>query len=122
VRPKGLRGPGYSDSALVVQAAIAGQGIALSRLSLVREDLADGRLVRPCGPVLRTGFAYYALTIPAAARDRRVQAFVAWLQEQAARQNADPVLAEAVDPVAPPSGTPHEGADGAPLAIEPRTG
>ena len=45
-----LREPGhglsYTDAALIIDAAAAGQGIALSRRALVQRDLAEGRLVR----------------------------------------------------------------------------
>jgi len=97
IDPPEWRGPGYSDSALVAQAAIAGQGVALSRLSIVRDDLAAGRLVRPFGPVLRSGFSYWAICTPERARDRRVKTLVDWLQEQGRGVGDDPLLAEALD-------------------------
>ncbi|MEJ2632285.1 MAG: transcriptional regulator GcvA [Acidihalobacter sp.] len=40
------RGPIYDDPALVLQAAAAGQGVALARSALVEEDLAAHRLIR----------------------------------------------------------------------------
>ena len=43
------RGPRYSHSSLVLQAAIDGQGVALGRSTLVALDLEAGRLVRPFG-------------------------------------------------------------------------
>lgn len=76
------RGPGYSDSSLVLQAAIAGQGVALARRALVLDDLAAGHLVVPFGPALATGFKYWFLTTRAKARDPRVRAFRAWLLQQ----------------------------------------
>jgi LysR family glycine cleavage system transcriptional activator len=90
----------YSDAALVIQAATAGQGVALARLALVREDLEAGRLVRPFGPVMRTLFGYYAVTTPALSSQPRVRAMVDWLVEQARAQADDPLLAEAVPPPA----------------------
>jgi len=72
-------GPGFSDSSMVVQTAIAGHGVALTRHSLVRDDLASGQLVRPFGPRLRTGFSYWFVTTHAKARDPRVKAFRDWL-------------------------------------------
>jgi LysR family glycine cleavage system transcriptional activator len=86
----------FSDAGLVLQAATAGQGVALARLSLVREDLDAERLVRPFGPVVRTRFSYYALTTPALAQQPRVRAMVEWLATQAHSQATDPLLAEAV--------------------------
>jgi LysR family glycine cleavage system transcriptional activator len=89
---------GFSDSALVLQAAIAGQGVALARLSLVRDDLAAGRLVRPFGPVLKTRYAYWAAATPAVAQQPRVRRLIDWLRDQARDQAADPLLADALDP------------------------
>ena len=56
---------------LVSQAAIAGQGVALGNTSLVGDDLAAGRLVRPFDLSLRAPaeFAYY-LVSPLAIADR----------------------------------------------------
>jgi LysR family glycine cleavage system transcriptional activator len=86
----------FSDAALVLQAATAGQGVALARLSLVREDLESARLVRPFGPVVRTRFSYYAVTTPALAQQPRVRAMMDWLVEQARGQADDPLLAAAI--------------------------
>ena len=91
----------FSDAALVLQAATAGQGVALARLSLVREDLENARLVRPFGPVVRTRFSYYALATPALAQQPRVRGMVDWLVEQARGQADDPLLAEAIAAAAP---------------------
>lgn len=41
------RGPIYDDAGLLLQAAVAGQGVALGRLALAAEDLAAGRLIAP---------------------------------------------------------------------------
>jgi len=73
------RGPGFSDSSMVIQTAIAGHGVALARHSLVRDDLASGQLVCPFGPRIRTGFSYWFATTAAKARDPRVKAFREWL-------------------------------------------
>ena len=48
------RGLQINDSAAVIQAAIAGNGVALGRTTLVARDLAEGRLVRPFGRRSRT--------------------------------------------------------------------
>ncbi|MBK1668555.1 hypothetical protein CKO28_10975 [Rhodovibrio sodomensis] len=86
----------FSDAALVLQAATAGQGVALGRLSLVRDDLEHARLVRPFGPIVRTRFSYYAVATQALAQQPRVSAMVDWLVEQARGQADDPLLAAAV--------------------------
>src|SRR5918998_1236389 len=43
------RGVRFRETALVIQAAVEGQGVALGNTSLVGDDLAAGRLVRPFG-------------------------------------------------------------------------
>src|SRR5690606_34755958 len=44
------KGPAYNDAAMALQAAVAGQGVALARQSLVVDDLRAGLLVCPFGP------------------------------------------------------------------------
>jgi LysR family glycine cleavage system transcriptional activator len=77
------RGLQINDSAAVFQAAIAGNGVALGRTTLVARDLAEGRLVRPFGEALPYDFAYY---IVHKAEDRAKPAIVAfkeWLLTEA---------------------------------------
>lgn len=77
----GLR---INNSAAVVQAAIEGQGIALGRSVMVRDDLASGRLIRPFGPLKSAlALAYYAVYRPECEGLAKVQAFRDWLLEQA---------------------------------------
>lgn len=89
------RGPGFSDSSMVIQTAIAGHGVALARHSLVRDDLASGQLVCPFGPVIRTGFSYWFATTPGKTRDPRVRAFRDWLLRQIREEGFDRVATEA---------------------------
>ncbi len=69
-----------------VQAALAGQGVALARLPLVHEQLQRGELVEPFGKAGRLGspFSYWLLLGPNAARRPEVQQFADWVREQAA--------------------------------------
>jgi len=78
------RGPGYSDSSMVIQAAVEGQGVALGRSALAAGDLASGRLVKPFEVALPANFAYYIVYPPAAAEQPKVKAFADWLIETAA--------------------------------------
>jgi LysR family glycine cleavage system transcriptional activator len=80
------RGPVFSSSAMCVQAAIDGEGVALGRSALVAADLAAGRLVRPFAVNLPTEFAYYVVYTPQAGELPRVKAFVEWLAAEAATQ------------------------------------
>jgi len=73
------RGPGFSDAAMVLQAAIAGQGVALGRRALVAADFAAGHLVQPFGPELKNRFSYFLVCPPALAQSREVTVFRDWL-------------------------------------------
>lgn len=52
------RGPFFNQATLALEAAAAGQGVALACDPLVTRDLKEGRLVRPFARRLRTGWAY----------------------------------------------------------------
>jgi LysR family glycine cleavage system transcriptional activator len=69
-----------------VQAALAGQGVALARVALVAEPLARGELVEPLGAAgrLRSPYAYWLLRWPGREDRPGVAAVERWLLEQAA--------------------------------------
>ncbi|MGY2290678.1 transcriptional regulator GcvA [Pseudomonas sp. SDO528_S397] len=77
------RGLQINDSAAVMQAAIAGNGVALGRSSLVAGDLAAGRLVRPFGAAQPCELAYYLVQREGVAPTPAVEAFKAWALTQA---------------------------------------
>jgi LysR family transcriptional regulator, glycine cleavage system transcriptional activator len=79
------RGLHINDSAAAFRMAVAGNGVALGRTTLVEEDLAKGRLVRPFGPALDCTLAYYVVCRPKEADDPTIVAFRDWLLEEAAR-------------------------------------
>jgi LysR family glycine cleavage system transcriptional activator len=73
------RGPAFTDSSMVVQAAVEGQGIALARSVLADQDLACGRLVKPFDVSMPARWAYY-IVCPIATRDNpKIVAFRNWL-------------------------------------------
>ncbi|MGQ0677880.1 MAG: transcriptional regulator GcvA [Rhodospirillales bacterium] len=77
------RGPAFTDSSMVVQAAVEGQGVALARSVLAASDLAAGRLVRPFDVSMPARWAYYAVC-PLATRDNpKIKAFRDWLMAEA---------------------------------------
>ncbi len=78
------RGPGFSDSSMVIEAAAAGQGVALAHRWLAAADLESGRIIVPFGPVVPSRFAYYIVSPPAVAEHRRVRLFRDWLLEEVA--------------------------------------
>jgi LysR family glycine cleavage system transcriptional activator len=81
-----LRGPVFTDSSLLVQAAVAGQGVALGRSVLVHDELVAGRLVRLFPRLQRrwpAARAYYVASPTSRARRPEVHAFLDWLQAEA---------------------------------------
>ena len=77
------RGPAFTDSSLVLQAAVDGQGVALGRSALAAADLAAGRLVRPFDISLEAEFAYYLVCPQATAEHPKIASFRAWLLAEA---------------------------------------
>lgn len=72
-----------NNSAAVLQAAMAGQGVALARSQLVKEDLQSGRLVRLFPDLsVPSNLAYYVVYRPECASLPRLQAFLVWLRLQ----------------------------------------
>ena len=58
-----MRGPSFSQSDLVVEAAAAGYGVALARYSIAAADLRAGRLVNPLGVEWPSDAAYYLCSL-----------------------------------------------------------
>ncbi|MFC5353826.1 transcriptional regulator GcvA [Azospirillum himalayense] len=81
------RGPRFDDSALLLQVAAEGGGVALARGVLVADDVAAGRLVRLFDVHLPGNYAYYVVAPPHYFSRPKVKAFRDWLFEEAA---ADP--------------------------------
>lgn len=78
------RGMKINNSAAVLQAAIDGQGIALARSVMARDDLAAGRLIRLFpGIQFVSPLAYYVVYRPECASLPRLKAFRDWLFEEA---------------------------------------
>ena len=75
----------FGESNLVIQAAVAGLGIALVWRSLVEEDLKAGRLVRLLDQAMDTRMAYHLVMPPNRIDLPKVAAFRAWLLETAGK-------------------------------------
>jgi len=85
------KGPRFSDGALVIQAAVRGQGVALGSKALTLEHLAAGRLVRPFKLSLVTDFAYYVVCARSRVEEPGIVAFRRWLIAEAqSSRAADP--------------------------------
>ena len=52
----------FNQTSLAIDAAIAGQGLALASLFFVHEDIASGRLARPFATELRVGSDFYLVS------------------------------------------------------------
>ena len=81
--PGSLRFDNYT---LLIQAAIAGQGVAIGWRHLVDELLAQGLLVRPDQRMASSRFGYYVVLPERKRRARLVQHFVDWLQDELQRE------------------------------------
>ncbi|MCY1505916.1 Glycine cleavage system transcriptional activator [compost metagenome] len=77
------KGPVFNDSALVLQAAVEGQGVALGRLTLASDDLRKGRLMRLFDLALPNDYSYWIVYPSAAAQRPDLAAFRGWLLEEA---------------------------------------
>jgi LysR family transcriptional regulator, glycine cleavage system transcriptional activator len=77
------RGPMFTDSGMVVQAAAESQGVALARTALAAWDIAAGRLVRPFAIGMPHDLAYYLVCPEASAERPRIAAVRAWLLAEA---------------------------------------
>lgn len=73
------RGPSFSDGGLVLQAAVDGQGVAVSLRLIAADDIAAGRLVQPFAATLQTGRATYIVCPKATADVPKIAAFRSWL-------------------------------------------
>jgi DNA-binding transcriptional LysR family regulator len=68
----------------IVQAALAGQGLALARMPLIADALAAGDLVEVMpGHRIDSPLAYWLMVGPRSAQRPEIKAFCAWLQLQA---------------------------------------
>lgn len=81
------RGPLFTDSGMVVQAAAEGQGVALARRQLAAGDLAAGRLIQPFDVTIPHDLAYYLVCPEATASQPKIAAFRGWLLAEAASED-----------------------------------
>lgn len=73
-------GQGFEHLYYLLEAAIAGLGVAIAPEPLVADDLAAGRLVAPWGFAQTS--ASWILALPQRANDARSTALVAWLRRE----------------------------------------
>jgi LysR family transcriptional regulator, glycine cleavage system transcriptional activator len=75
----------FNQSALVLEAATAGRGVALAKRALAEADIVAGKLVRLFNESQRVTFSYYLVAPEPQWRQPKVQAFTAWLKLEARR-------------------------------------
>lgn len=80
------RGLHFSQTSLAIQAAIDGHGVALGDSTLVGDDLAAGRLVKPFELALKSPaqFAYHLITRRDTADRPMIKTFRNWILAEAA--------------------------------------
>jgi LysR family glycine cleavage system transcriptional activator len=74
----------FTDETHAIQAAVAGQGVALAGVALVDDELATGTLTVPLGPTL-TGRGFYLVIPDSHLDDGSVEAVREWLTGEATR-------------------------------------
>lgn len=75
----------FTDAALALDAAIAGQGVMLAWQTLAQDALAAGRLVAPFPHRAATGLGYWAVTSATTRPTKAVDDFLAWLEGEIGR-------------------------------------
>src|ERR1700730_15914786 len=80
--PNCKKGPAFSESHLIVRAAVAGQGLALVRDIYAEDDLRSKKLVRPLIVNWPVRFAYYVVATSDALQKPAVRRFRDWLVQE----------------------------------------
>jgi len=89
IKPAGSLAFNYTEQ--LIRAALAGQGVALGRLPLVRDLLRDGSLVAPFAERAPVDRAYFLLEADFARGRPEVTRFVQWVIEAARADVATPL-------------------------------
>ncbi|GAB5467002.1 MAG: transcriptional regulator GcvA [Rhodospirillales bacterium] len=80
----------FSQTALAIDAALAGQGVALASNPLVAEDLAAGRLCRPLDLAVTSEVGFYAVAPRRPRQPKAVALMRDWLVAQSRSEGAVP--------------------------------
>jgi LysR family glycine cleavage system transcriptional activator len=84
-----MRGPQFSDSDVLISAAVAGLGIAIGRGPHVAPMLARGQLVRVTPETWMSPWSYFLIAPPAHFKRPVVRAFVDWALAEARSATSD---------------------------------
>ena len=81
----GSRGLRFNQSAVVVEAAVAGRGVALAKAAIAKADLENGRLVAPFPDgTVELNYAYWVVWPKGRTQSPVARAFIKWLKDEAA--------------------------------------
>jgi LysR family transcriptional regulator, glycine cleavage system transcriptional activator len=81
----GARGTSFSDAHLMLEAAAAGQGVALARSVLAEADLRSRRIVRPFAVSIRSRYSYFLVWPEGAGVRPEVRAFAEFIRAETAK-------------------------------------
>jgi LysR family glycine cleavage system transcriptional activator len=84
-------GPAFDDAITIVRAAVAGQGLALARWSLVGDEVSHGRLA-VAGRAVQSAQAYHFVCPPNHVALEKVAVFREWLKSECGRFPSPPIL------------------------------
>jgi DNA-binding transcriptional LysR family regulator len=73
----------FSQFDQLINAAVAGQGVALGRSPLLRQLLRERKLVAPFKKTVASPRSYFLVQSAGAARKPEAQDFAAWLRDEA---------------------------------------
>jgi LysR family glycine cleavage system transcriptional activator len=82
------RGVRFSHAYLAIEAALAGDGVALARRSLVADDLTRGRLIAPFRRALPSGLGYWFASARDPARRPAIALLRSFLRAELRRHDA----------------------------------
>jgi LysR family glycine cleavage system transcriptional activator len=77
-----VTGIDYNDATLFLQQAIAGEGIALTRRSLIGDDIENGHLKKLFDIEIDAGKSYFLVCRPEQAASRKVRVFRDWIASE----------------------------------------
>lgn len=75
-------GLSFHDPGLALEAAINGLGFAIGYVELAKDDITQGRLVRPFQTDIRHPWSYFIVTPRNESMDKQTVLFCNWLKEQ----------------------------------------
>ena len=78
------RGPVLNQASMAIDAAVAGQGVALARTALAAWDVIAGRLIRPFAAAVPVSYGYWIVCPQVTATLPKIVNFSDWLLAEAA--------------------------------------